>query len=194
MQSIVDSVDLKQLGRLFREQRQRQQVSQAEAARQVGARQSQISGFENGRAVLAQDKIRRLAAFLEIDLDSSALPQATPSQAIVVAYCSALECPGNLPFFIEGRGHVKPQFVRVAAEAGQRCRLCGDPLVSACVHCGAPVQTGLCCSACGNTFVEADEALFDGEPTEAVRRCDAVRAQKQELVSFGPTGRSGGSG
>jgi transcriptional regulator with XRE-family HTH domain len=193
---------LTRLGRLFRDQRNRQGVSQARAAKEVGAKQSQISGFENGRPVLSQEKVRRLAGFLEIDLAHALAPLSdepatAPGLARTLAYCVAVECPGNLPYFVQGRGFYRPTFVELPAAApgsaahgasadrAERCRWCGEQLETRCVHCDAPLTPGLCCPTCGQAYVESDEELFTGEPDVIRRRCEAIRVEKCQLLDVG---------
>lgn len=185
------SANLAHVGALLRRERRRQGVSQTRAAREVGAKQSQISGLENGKPVLSTEKIERLARFLEVDLTDFANAQAAaqhlPASSTTLAYCVSTECPGNMPYFVQGRGYFKPTFMQVGSSDAKCCPLCGEPAQTRCEGCGSSVRKGLFCPDCGRAYVDADCGLFTGASEDQIaHRCELIRREKAELIDIGP--------
>lgn len=179
----IENLDVRTVGPFCGLQRRRQGVPQVRVARAIGARQSQVSGFERGRPVLAQDKIRKLIDFLEIDLTALASLDRPAATGLATAYCGSLDCPGALPFLIKGKPFMRPRIVKVPADKPGVCGLCGEVLVLACEQCQAPVYEGLVCPACGHPYLEPDDEVFAGDAESSRRRCDEVRREREMLLA-----------
>ncbi len=152
-------------------------LSQTELAERAGCNQSQLSAFEAGvRGKVSRETIAKVAELLGLeapDDDAAAAvarPVATPA---ALARCPDFACPSNLPYFAGDRLLFLPLGT---AGAGAHCALCGEVLVRACPHCGAPILAhGGCCGSCGLPLVEIPEgAVADPRAWAEARRAAAV--------------------
>ena len=150
--------------------------SQTELAAKAGCRQSQLSAFESGvPGKVSRETIAKLAELLGLDppaADVAAPPSAAPGAR---ARCPNFECPSNLPYLVGGQLLFLPLGT---AGSGAHCAICGEVLVRACPHCGAPIRApGGCCEACGAPIVEMPEG-FAPDPRAW------AEAQRAEVVAL----------
>ncbi len=143
----------------FKEARQAKGLNQSALAQQVGCKQSAISMFESGMVTkLSEETVRRIAEFLGVSLEeeskaSSNAVSDIPFQVAVHGYCPNCECPSNIPYVVNGRLYYKADRKTASPAGGKRCTQCGEILETCCPSCGAPLNDGACCAACGNAYV-----------------------------------------
>ena len=65
-----------------------------------------------------------------------------------IGFCPEKECPSNSAYVVCGR-----TFYRVTLQKGRYCAHCGEVLETCCPECGAPLNEGACCVACGKQYV-----------------------------------------
>jgi transcriptional regulator with XRE-family HTH domain len=165
-----DTDNIKALHRLLAEARRERGITQSQLAAQAGCRQSAVSMMERGRTdALAWDKIKTVAQLLDVDVtpyapepqDSAAEDTSLHTSASGVGICPIFDCPGNIPFVVNGRLLILP---RAAGEAGERhCAYCGELLERTCPECGSPLEKGrACCGKCGAAYIAAPENINGG--------------------------------
>ena len=146
----------------FKEARQAKGYNQSTLAQMVGCKQSAISMFEAGMTTkLSDDTVKKMAGLLEVSLepqseviqDSSHVPARQPSSPVVHGYCPNCDCPSNVPYVIGSHLFYRPLRNVASPTGGARCTQCGEILELKCPACGAPLNDGSCCSACGNAYV-----------------------------------------
>lgn len=142
----------------FKDARRALGVSQSELAAELGCHQAALSMFENGNSTkLSDEYVNKLAARLNLDLEAlrkeeanSASIKAAPFRhACTTGYCPEPECPSNSAYAVAGR-----TFFRVTLQHGRYCAHCGEVLEVRCPACGAALNEGACCTACGTTYVK----------------------------------------
>jgi HTH-type transcriptional regulator / antitoxin HipB len=156
----------------LREARRAKGLTQAELAQRVDCQQSAISMMESGRTTaLARETLERIAVALGVALESAvSAPVASAAVASLGrAFCTAPECPSNIPFVVDGVLVFWPR--PQPAPGGRHCVYCGEVLASVCGQCGAPAAAGACCRECGASFVPPPATLrADSEAWAAERR------------------------
>ena len=81
------------------------------------------------------------------------------------------------------------------ADGAKFCGECGQPLSTACPHCGTPAQTGRFCSECGGALAQSPGVLTSppaapAEATEPVAERRVVSLLFCDLVGFTPIAES----
>lgn len=137
-------------------------LSQSILAKEVGCLQSALSMFEQGDGTkLNDDVIAKLCKKFGIELpkqsESVAPSAAIPSQPLCVAkspaFCPNPVCPSNIPYSVDERTLLRPNFEEADPVGGKYCAICGEILERACPNCGAPVHKGGICSHCGQPYI-----------------------------------------
>ena len=152
-------------------------LSQSALAREIGCMQSALSMFEAGFVTkLSAETVKKLSERLGIPL---AEPQAPPEPAAVppplpgaYGYCPSCSCISNIPYAVDGRLFFRPLAVKVFSAAPVHCTSCGEILETSCPACGAPVNEGACCAACGSPYVAAPPVQGDISAWAAERRSE----------------------
>ena len=138
-------------------------LTQSELAAEVGCKQAALSMFESGLPTkLSDETVRKLAARLNVDLNER--PAATAAEdgfqilpmSQKKGFCPDSECPSNFPYLVGGRLVFRPHLA-----AGKHCAHCGELLESRCPSCGAPLNEGAFCSACGANYVQPPPVAED---------------------------------
>jgi len=128
-------------------------LTQSQLAEKVGCTQAALSMFESGKPTkLSEEFVKKAAAVLEIDLAKNPAPAVVSITAAfsegVLGFCPDPECPSNFPYLVGGR-----LVYRSHLAAGKHCAHCGELLEKRCPACGAPLNEGACCAACGSGYV-----------------------------------------
>lgn len=142
---------------IFRDARRKKGLTQEQVAEAVGAKQSAVSMFENGRPdALSNEKMASMGRLLGVEAEDAAgavesIPQGS------ARFCPDPDCPSNTPFLVGERVVVQPAMVSVPGDSPAYCRLCGEVLVSACPNpqCRQPPAPGAFCGVCGSAYVNA---------------------------------------
>ena len=152
----------------------------------VGCRQSAVSMFEAGMTTkLSDETVRKMAEVLGVSLEpksqgpqemSSYLDQDTVVPAIL-GYCPNCACPSNVPYMVGARLFYRPMRHVASLAGGTRCTQCGEVLEMRCPSCGAPLNDGACCAACGSAYVTP--ALPAGTDL-----ADYARVRREEIAQF----------
>ncbi len=146
----------------FKEARQAKGYNQSTLAQMVGCKQSAISMFEAGMTTKLSDEIvRKMAEILEVSLEEKVevsqgviSPQVqNPHVPVILGYCPNCECPSNVPYMVGNRLLYRPMRHVASSGKGTHCTQCGELLELRCPSCGAPLNDGACCAACGGTYV-----------------------------------------
>ena len=139
-------------------------LSQSILAKEVGCLQSALSMFEQGDGTKLNDEvIAKLCKKFGIELSKAgesaapcvAVPTQVPRAANVHAFCPNPTCPSNIPYVVDGRSLLRPDFEQADPVGGKFCAVCGEILERACQNCGAPVHKGGICSFCGQPYIAA---------------------------------------
>ena len=167
----------------FKEARLAKGLNQSALAQMVGCKQSAISMFEGGMVTkLSDDTVKRLSEVLGVSLEkqvdeASNVPPIPNGAGSVAArgYCPNGDCPSNVPYVVSGRLFYRPSRNIASPSGGTRCAYCGEVLEMRCPSCGAALNDGGCCSACGSQYVTP--ALPDGTDfiAYANRRREEIR-------------------
>lgn len=144
----------KRVCEMFKDARRALGLRQKPLAAEIGCQQPALSMFEGGNPTkLSEELVKKLAARLGIDL-KEALATATAEErsqsavAETIGFCPEKECPSNTSYMVCGR-----TFYRVTLQKGRYCAYCGEVLETRCPECGAPLNEGACCVACGKRYV-----------------------------------------
>ena len=145
----------------FAEARRAKGLRQTELAAQVGCTQSALSMFESGQPTkLSEETVKKLSDFLDVPLQeevsSVGTIPTTGSQEplnVVHGFCPNCQCPSNVPYVVEGRLFYRPSRSVASPTGGVRCTQCGELLEMRCPSCGAVLNDGACCAACGTAYV-----------------------------------------
>ena len=170
----------------FKEARQAKGYNQSALARMVGCKQSAVSMFEAGMTTkLSDETVKKIADVLGVSLENKPeVPQValTPqsqlsSVAAVHGYCPSCECPSNVPYVVGGHLFYRPLRQVSSPTGGTHCTQCGELLETRCPTCGAPLNDGACCAACGSNYVTP--VVADG--LDVAKYANARRA---EIIQF----------
>ena len=144
----------KRVCEMFKDARRALGLRQKPLAAEIGCQQPALSMFEGGNPTkLSEELVKKLAARLGIDL-KEALATATAEErsqsavAETIGFCPEKECPSNTSYMVCGR-----TFYRVTLQKGRYCAHCGEVLETRGPECGAPLNEGACCVACGKRYV-----------------------------------------
>ena len=138
----------------LREARRARGMSQHALAETVGCKQPAVSMMERGQGdALSREKLVAIAETLAVRLEDADLATARATGATVWKVCPVADCPSNVPYTVAGQLLFLPQPVRAPLATPSRCVFCGEVLMDACAHCGAPIHPGACCASCGGTYV-----------------------------------------
>ena len=169
----------------FAEARRAKGIRQTELAAQIGCTQSALSMFEGGQPTkLSEETVKKLSEFLGVPLQeaqsaSSVSTASAPHESVVVVhgFCPNCQCPSNVPYVVGGRLFYRPSRKVASPTGGARCTQCGELLEMRCPTCGAPLNDGACCAACGNAYVT---------PTieEDLDVTAYARARREEIVQL----------
>ena len=151
----------KELCLRFAEARRAKKLRQTELAARVGCTQSALSMFEGGQPTkLSEETVRKLSEVLEVPLVEEVppigtlpLPGLVGSVCVVHGFCPNCQCPSNVPYVVDGRLFYRPSRKVASPTGGMRCTQCGEMLEMSCPSCGAPLNDGACCAACGAAYV-----------------------------------------
>lgn len=168
----------------FKEARKAKGLNQSSLAQMVGCKQSAISMFEGGMVTkLSDETVKKLSEVLEVPLESSSEtkkePISIPTGTVAVSgYCPNGDCPSNVPYVVGGRVFYRPSRKVASPTGGIRCACCGEFLEMKCPACGAVLNDGACCAACGTPYVTP--VLPDGTDVAAYaeRRREEIRQIK----------------
>jgi len=158
---------------------------QTELAAQVGCTQSALSMFEGGNPTkLSEETVKKLCEVLGVPFLEAALPVADgafsgTSEVLrdVRGFCPNSQCPSNVPYVVDGRLFYRPSRNVASPTGGVRCTQCGEVLEMRCPVCGAPLNDGACCAACGAPYVTP--AAVEGQDVVAY-----ARARRMEIIQF----------
>jgi len=167
----------------FKEARKEKGLSQSLLAGQVGCKQPALSAFENGDSTKLGDSIvKKLAEKLGVSLDPVAKVKENPPEQIVVpgiavrGFCPDANCPSNIPYMVGDRLYFKTLRGKASPNGGTRCACCGEVLETRCPVCGAPLNDGACCGACGSKYVTgAMPSGIDVAEWAAARRAEIIQ-------------------
>ena len=163
---------------LLSQARKERGLTQSELATMVGCKQSAVSMMERGSdSALSWSTIEEISK--ELGVDVSAFAPATTastasSQETGRSYCPIYDCPSNTPYSVNGALYALPGQVE---HATTHCRYCGELMEAQCPECGAQVQNGSCCHACGTQYIATPETIPEGAEAWA----QAQRSRLQEL-------------
>ena len=170
----------------FKEARQAKGYNQSTLARMVGCKQSAISMFEAGMTTkLSDETVKKMAEVLEVSLEPVPAVSQEPlsnqiqriSSATVHGYCPNCDCLSNLPYVVNAHLFYRPLRQFASPTGGVRCTQCGEILEMKCPSCGAPLNDGACCAACGTAYVTP--AVPEGTDIVAY-----ARNRREELERF----------
>ena len=170
--------------RRIAEARRSKGMTQSTLAKAAGCMQSAVSMFEKGDpSKLADATVEKIAGLLGVSLEEGAEESAAApaAHAHVRGFCPNCGCPSNVPFAVDGRVLFRPVRELASPDGGPRCAECGEVLETRCPACGAPLNDGACCAACGTAYVAA--TVPDGADAESWSR--ARRAEIRELRELG---------
>jgi transcriptional regulator with XRE-family HTH domain len=139
---------------IFKDARRALGLKQKALAAEIGCQQPALSMFEGGNPTkLSEELVNKLAARLGIDLKKAMAKAAAEEREpaafeAAIGFCPEKECPSNSAYVVCGR-----TFYRVTLQKGRYCAHCGEVLETCCPECGAPLNEGACCVACGKQYV-----------------------------------------
>ena len=179
----------KELCLRFAEARRAKGLRQTELAARVGCTQSALSMFEGGQPTkLSEETVRKLSEVLDVPLQEVPSPSGVhvPSASlephiVIHGYCPNCHCPSNVPYVVGGRLFYRPSRKVASPTGGVRCVQCGELLEMRCPTCGAPLNDGACCAACGATYVTpvVEEGLDIGVYAQT-RRAEIIQLRELE--------------
>lgn len=139
-------------------------ISQSALAKELNCKQPALSMFEAGDGTkLSDEVVKKLSEKFNIPLIEPDRPTMVAEElpfelaaGTLRGFCPSCHCLSNVPYTIEGRLYLKPEFYRAAPIVGaRRCAICGEVLEQRCPNCGAPLNEGACCAFCGMPYVTA---------------------------------------
>ena len=169
----------------FAEARRAKGLRQTELAAQVGCTQSALSMFESGQPTkLSEETVKKLSDFLGVPLRAEEPVMGTvPTTGlreplnVVHGFCPNCQCPSNVPYVVEGRLFYRPSRSVASPTGGVRCTQCGEFLEMRCPSCGAVLNDGACCAACGAAYVTP--SIADGIDVVAY-----ARMRREEIIQL----------
>ena len=169
----------------FAEARRAKGLRQTELAAQVGCTQSALSMFEGGQPTkLSEETVKKLSEYLGVPLVEEVSPVMTVPSAgfheplnVVHGFCPNCQCPSNVPYVVGSRLFYRPSRSVASPTGGARCTQCGEVLELKCPLCGAPLNDGACCAACGAAYVTP--SVEDGIDVEAY-----ARLRREEIIQL----------
>ena len=169
----------------FAEARRAKGLRQTELAAQVGCTQSALSMFESGQPTkLSEETVKKLSELLEVPLAAEASPVMTVLTAglhdplsAVHGFCPNCQCPSNVPYVVGDRLFYRPSRKEASPTGGARCTQCGEVLELKCPSCGASLNDGACCAACGAAYVTP--SVEDGIDVVAY-----ARLRREEIIQL----------
>ena len=142
----------------FKDARRSLGLRQSEVASELGCHQAALSMFENGNPTkLSEEYVSKLADRLNLNL-SELLKEEKEKvndgltglrHVSTIGFCPDPDCPSNSAYTVGGR-----TFFRITLQRGKFCAHCGEILEVSCPDCGAALNEGACCTACGATYVK----------------------------------------
>jgi len=168
------------------EARRAKGIRQTELAAQVGCTQSALSMFEGGHPTkLSDETVRKLSEVLGVPLVGEKTPEEVFTRmaeqnglnSVVLGFCPNCHCPSNVPYVVDDRLFYRPSRKVASPTGGVRCTQCGEILEMRCPKCGAPLNEGACCAACGASYVTP--VVVDG--LDIVAYSQARRAEIMQL-------------
>ena len=169
----------------FAEARRAKGLRQTELAAQVGCTQSALSMFEGGQPTkLSEETVKKLSDFLGVPLQEEVSSVGTVQTTglreplnVVHGFCPNCQCPSNVPYVVEGRLFYRPSRRVASPTGGVRCTQCGELLEMRCPSCGAILNDGACCAACGAAYVTP--SIADGIDVVAY-----ARMRREEIIQL----------
>ena len=160
-------------------------ISQSALAAELGCKQPALSMFEAGDGTkLSDEAVKKLAARFGISLEQSGIAKdrefttedgcachATSTNG----FCPNCHCPSNVPYVVEKRILFQP-LRKVASPVAwsKRCACCGEVLEVRCPACGAPLNDGACCVACGMPYVTSTLPSGTDLVSWSFHRCEEI--------------------
>jgi transcriptional regulator with XRE-family HTH domain len=139
------------LFRQLRDARRTKGLTQSALAAEAGCKQSAVSMLELGKTdAVNTETLARIAGILGVQLPKDT--SNPPPKPLGKRFCPQGECPSNIPFSVNGELLFHPR--QQADNTGLHCRYCGEVLESTCPNCGAAINEGACCTACGHSYVQ----------------------------------------
>jgi transcriptional regulator with XRE-family HTH domain len=142
----------------FKDARRALGLSQSEVASELGCHQAALSMFENGNPTkLSEEYVSKLAERLDLNLPELLKAEkdkvdeglAALRHVATTGFCPEADCPSNSAYAVGGR-----MFFRITLQRGKYCAHCGEVLEVRCPACGAALNEGACCTACGTPYVK----------------------------------------
>lgn len=169
----------------FAEARRSKGIRQTDLAARVGCTQSALSMFEGGQPTkISEETVRKLSEVLGVPLveENPSANVASTSGLVnspieVHGFCPNCQCPSNVPYVVGGRLFYRPSRKVASPTGGVRCTQCGEILEVRCPTCGAPLNDGACCAACGAAYVTA--IMVEGLDPAAY-----ARSRRMELIEL----------
>ena len=152
----------KELCLRFAEARRAKGIRQTDLAEQVGCKQSALSMFEGGQPTkLSDEAVKKLSEILGVPIAAESAQEANCPRlefqgghgSVVLGFCPNCHCPSNVPYVVDGRLFFRPSRKVASPTGGVRCTQCGEILEMRCPTCGASLNDGACCAACGAPYV-----------------------------------------
>ena len=170
---------------LFAKARRAKGLRQTDLAARVGCTQSALSMFEGGHPTkISEETVKKLSDILEVSLVEKSDPNGVgnsagvgESMSGVHGFCPNCQCPSNVPYVVDGRLFFRPSRKVASPTGGVRCTQCGEILELNCPVCGASLNEGACCAACGTAYVTP--VVADGLDVVAY-----ARVRREEIIQL----------
>ena len=152
----------KELCLRFAEARRAKGIRQTDLAEQVGCKQSALSMFEGGQPTkLSDEAVKKLSEILGVPIvaentqgtNCPRLEVPDENGIAVLGFCPNCHCLSNVPYVVDGRLFFRSPRKVASPTGGVRCTQCGEILEMRCPTCGASLNDGACCAACGAPYV-----------------------------------------
>lgn len=114
--------------------------------------------FEGGMSTkISDDTVKKISEFLGVPLveEKEETPVSSVTMPVgdgVLGFCPNCNCLSNIPYAVGNDLFYRPTH-HYHVRTGNRCVDCGEILETRCPVCGAPVNEGACCAACGSAYV-----------------------------------------